>query len=369
MTPEAVRLESGQEIPWSDVVRIRFERQQPERTGDLFLLSNGDLLVGRIDRSDGETLLLEGETFGTFACPLKQLLGIVRRPSEWDEGELLETIRETAPGTAQKEQDLLILQNGDRVSLLVQAIEPEQLRAALGGVPRSFPMSEVRALQLIPLGTPPAPQGTWVEIEGAGPERISGSPRALQEGRLLLHHPTGTELSIPLERITAIRIRDARYRYCSDLDPLQALEHPYGWDPSSGEAPPLVWRFRRDREAITGGPLKLRGRRYRKGLGAHSYSRITYPLHKQYLRFLAEIGVDDSALDHGNDRVGYGTVIFRVEVDEKERFRSEPLDARSGIQSVAVDCRGADAISLVVEFAARADILDRAVWGDALLVR
>jgi hypothetical protein len=78
-------------------------------------------------------------------------------------------------------------------------------------------------------------------------------------------------------------------------------------------------------------------------------------------RFQAEAALDDLGVE--------GSVRFRVFVDGKEKYSSPTL--RSGMPPLPldVDVSGAKRLELVVDFADRADVQDRADWLDARLIR
>lgn len=97
--------------------------------------------------------------------------------------------------------------------------------------------------------------------------------------------------------------------YLSDLDPARAiLGFPY-----EDKKKPNINR------AIGNHNLKIRGRKYEKGLGVHAICELIYNLKPNYERFVALAGVDDEILgkDLGWFRAGYASVIFQVFVDGK----------------------------------------------------
>jgi len=77
--------------------------------------------------------------------------------------------------------------------------------------------------------------------------------------------------------------------------------------------------------------------------------------------FAAELGVDDST-------GGRGSVRFRVLVDGQEKFASPILCGGQPPVPGRVDLQGAKRLELVVDYADRADQLDRANWLDARLI-
>ncbi len=79
------------------------------------------------------------------------------------------------------------------------------------------------------------------------------------------------------------------------------------------------------------------------------------------VRFQARVGIDDSTGRRGSVR-------FRVLVDGREKYVSPILRGGEKPVPVEVDLTGAKRLELVVDYADRADVLDRADWLDARIV-
>jgi len=79
------------------------------------------------------------------------------------------------------------------------------------------------------------------------------------------------------------------------------------------------------------------------------------------VRFEAEIAIDDVT-------AGRGSVRFRVFVDGEERLTSEPVRGGERPVPIRVDLDGAERLDLIVDYAERAAVLDRADWLDARLI-
>jgi hypothetical protein len=79
-------------------------------------------------------------------------------------------------------------------------------------------------------------------------------------------------------------------------------------------------------------------------------------------RFQATVGVDERAGPPGS-------VVFRVLVDNEERFKSPPQTNRDAPKSIDVDLSGGKYLILVTEFGDRGDVRDLADWVEARLIR
>jgi glucose/arabinose dehydrogenase len=138
--------------------------------------------------------------------------------------------------------------------------------------------------------------------------------------------------------------------YLSDLTPTFATNGwgPYERDRSNGET-----------GATDGGPIRLNGVTYAKGLGVHAGSDIRYALNGQYTTFQAFIGVDDEVGNSGN-------VIFRVYADGVLIFDSGAMTGASATQAVNLSVAGRSELRLVVD-SNGTNFDDHADWADAKL--
>jgi hypothetical protein len=122
------------------------------------------------------------------------------------------------------------------------------------------------------------------------------------------------------------------------------------------------WPVRVNR-TVTGEPLSIGDRSYAIGVGVHSRCRLKYDLRKQFDSFHAIAGLASSAGEPGS-------VEFAVELDGQEVIRTGPVErASEPLRIVNLDVRNVETMILTVDFGRNGDVLDRANWADAVLVR
>jgi hypothetical protein len=115
-------------------------------------------------------------------------------------------------------------------------------------------------------------------------------------------------------------------------------------------------------ESFNGKPLVINGVYYAKGIGVHTYARITYSLAGGYSKFVSDTGLDfleDSS-----------TMIFEVEVDNQLVYdNGNGTKTKDQVAPVSLDVTGKSSILLYVRdgFDDTAD--DFGVWGGARLVK
>lgn len=263
--------------------------------------------------------------------------------------------------TAMTEETRSILTNG-RVIALNQ--DPLGLQAALirreGDVDvLAKPLAEcgARAVVLWNRGETSAQVSVaWQELwlEGA-----SGTAHDLWSDTPLPTDSRGLSVAIPGHDAVALRVTGiepalptGRGRaYLSDLRPTYVTNGygPIELDRTNGEA-----------EALDGGPIRLRGAAYDKGLGVHGPSLVRYRLGRACTRFVADVGIDD-------DQTGKGSVEFEVWADGERLFQSGLLTGSSPVRAVSVDVTGRRELRLFVGIGGDEYGFDHALWAGARL--
>ena len=68
-------------------------------------------------------------------------------------------------------------------------------------------------------------------------------------------------------------------------------------------------------------PLRLRSKKYEKGIGVHAPSQLLYELKPEYDRYVALAGVDEYILDinHGSNLAMHPSVVFKVFIDGRPK--------------------------------------------------
>ncbi|EJQ05391.1 hypothetical protein IC5_02092 [Bacillus cereus AND1407] len=101
---------------------------------------------------------------------------------------------------------------------------------------------------------------------------------------------------------------------------------------------------------------------YKKGIGTHSKSEITYDIsNSTYKRFHSYVGIDQEPGGKG------GSVVFKVLLDGAEVFNSGTMYYNTPAKFVDVDLTGKKELKLVVDDAGNGNGNDHADWADAWL--
>jgi hypothetical protein len=113
--------------------------------------------------------------------------------------------------------------------------------------------------------------------------------------------------------------------------------------------------------AVGGGELILNGRAYRRGIGTHAPSRLTFDVPEGYRSFEARVGVDGSVGERGS-------VVAVVELDGRVAYRSPVLFGGQSVH-VRISIQDVRQMTLIAEPAGDGKRFDHVDWVEARLLR
>jgi hypothetical protein len=349
-----------EEIEINDVFNLRWPGRKvaDEGASPVVVLVNGDELAAHavlVDETDLVVKWIRWPDLAPVKLPLDWIRGFVLRPPRDEVARLRLLNRMRLPGAAEA-TDLVMLTNGDSLSGQVNSLDGKGLIVeSAAGNEVKVELSAVRAVSFNPewLAKPEA-TGERTLLSLVDGSRLTASRVEIEQpGTFRVRLASGAEFDLPQTAVQSLRFLGGRVVYLSDLEPTRFEFTPWL---------ELQWPWRRDLNVL-GGPLKLRGEPFAKGMGVHSKSELTYRLDGQYRRFQATVGIDDAAK-------GQGSVTFLVLVDGRRVFASDPLTGSSPpLPLPPIDISKADTLTLVVNFAESGNVLDHANWCDAVLVK
>jgi hypothetical protein len=229
---------------------------------------------------------------------------------------------------------------------------------------RTIPWAEVAALRIEALEdvAPGASERPPVQVDLVDGSRLRGGLVALRGDRCVLELGVAHEVALPLGAITELVVADGRLRHLSELEPTGEEGRGTPFDDDLG----MIWPHRMD-SSVTGRPLTCAGRVWRRGIGMHAPSRLTFALDGSWKTLSGRVGIDDST--RINDPEARGRVVFRIWIDGKKAWES--VEVRGGNAPLAiepVDLAGVK--TLVLEVDPVGDFFgDRADWLGPILVR
>lgn len=318
-----------------------------------FHLVDGGLLTGRLlpSEEDGpRTLIVDIGHETVVRIPYQALAAVRVAVDEIDEVE--QTFRKRIAARTSGRDTLIIAREGRAVVVpgSLERLDPDGWTFRFGNRTRSGGLDQVYGFVLgaPPVAADPLP-ATVLMTNG---NRFTASLHAADAETVMLDAGPLGRLSLPWSSIRLIDLRSDRIVYLSDLEPSRNVQR---------SMPGADWLPRPDAN-VTGGPIRLAGKTYARGLGVHAYTAVSYSLDGQYERFSAIVGIDDAITPHGS-------VIFRVMTDAKVAYESEILRAGRAPETVSVDLTGVHELTLVCDVADELDLSDHADWANAMLVR
>ena len=272
--------------------------------------------------------------------------------------------------------------DGSRITGTIESFGEQSAtmdRGELGA--RTIPYDDLAAL-FIDNAAGPARTGLF-----AVARMYDGSTFVLQEGfsikKGILHGKTsaGIVIEAPASKLVALGFRGGRFEHLSDRAPERVERTPFFPLPegsAKGVMLDFVCPVRMDRSPDNR-RITLGGRQFFKGIGVRPTTALTWKLESGLRRFEALCGIDDEVLGPGYGRgAGSGSVIFVVELDGKEAWRSGVVKGGEPPQRANVSIGNARSLTLRVIVVPKAQMpggredsteLDNAVWARPLLIR
>jgi hypothetical protein len=324
-------------------------------------LINGDELSGRVRGGEGEELRLElaGGVVVPFALDDVRSLSV---PSQLSNEE-----RQALAPAAEGDRLYRVAGAMEPIDGTLEGFAPDGLRfdSVLGS--RTIPWNEVGALFLESLGgaTPRASVEAVpvvVAFAGAAGGRVRGDLKRLERERCRVVLGGKTEVELPLAAVAEILVADGRLTFVSELAPSGET----GRGAPFGDELGMAWPHRVD-QSVLGTELHAGGLAFRRGLGMHAPSRLSFTLEPGFRALRGKVAIDDSA--RTNPPAARGSVIFRVLGDGKVLWQSALVrggDAPLALPTLALG----ETRELVLEADPAGDFAgDRADWLELMLVR
>ena len=324
---DLVRSNDGRwDVPTKNIVSIRLQ-SAPKASDKLFnlYLRNGDRLHGTVT-GDGDGFKLASRSVSNLKTPLASVRAVRF-------GRLLHGLQakydEIFRAELKKGRGAVIIQRDTRpfpIAARVLGVTKENLTVLVGDTKRDLPLHKVYGF--VRGHEQPAPS------DG---DRIHVRVHTVDGGRvtLPLEHVDGAALrgggtTISPGSVHLIEFAGSHIASVATFDPIDVKEVGL-----FGTARP----WKRD-AMVMGGPLRLQGRHYERGIGVHAYARLEFALGKRWKSLFVRCGIDDAA---GRE----GDATFRVIGDGK--ILKEIRCSRAGVQTAEIRLDVSNVDRLVLE--------------------
>lgn len=172
--------------------------------------------------------------------------------------------------------------------------------------------------------------------------------------------PAGVEIGLPLATLTRIDFSQGKIMYLGELKPESVEWTPYLGAAALVPAAAAYYQPRID-AAFEGGPLRLDGQEFARGLALRSKTAVVYRLPGKFGRFTAVAGIDDGVRPQGN-------VKLEIHGDDRVLLQAA-IDGRGPALPIDLDLTGVSRLKIVVDFGEDLDVGDQLDLGDARIAK
>lgn len=343
---------TAEDVPLTKLIKLTRETPplKVDGEGAVLIFPEGDRLCRiSIGSAADNALDVTSHLLGKLKIPLDSVLGLILAPPV--ERDALDLLKDRVRHESRTSEVVWML-NGDRRTGGLLGIDDRSVKLQVETRQVQIDRSGVVALGFDPnLVEYPQPHVPFLEVLLVEGSRLGLSECQLERGRLAGKTRFGLQVQIPLTDVDSMYARSDAVEYLSEREVAGVQYVAY-----VGPARP----YRIDR-AVDGRRLELSGRSYERGLGVQSRTLLAYKLKPGDQRFQALVGLDDRAGP-------FGSVVFRVLVDGKERFSAPATSSRDQPKPIDVDLAGAKTLILITEFGDRGDVQDLADWVEARII-
>lgn len=336
------KIKAGQtekDLPLSNILNMRFPKNRPQRSLELPLtirLTDGSIFPTQSLQSNERQVKVSGDQTGELILPARNVASIRF-------GALNSNIRDSWEKLLNGEntKDLLVVQKEnvlDYIDGVVGSITEEKIQFFTGEDEVSVNRSRVFG---VIYSRPPSPEVSpycAIRLTDAGVLNASAITFTGTEFTATLLG--GTRARFTPQSIANLDFSQGKVRYLSDLEP-RNIEYTPFFD--------TVWKYRKDRHR-DGGPLRVGGKEYTRGLYIHSKTLLQYRLKGDYRNFRAIMGIDESV-------PGIGFVYVEIKGDGRILYSGNVRSSDSPVE-LNLDVDGVREFEVLVDFGDNLEICD-----------
>jgi hypothetical protein len=341
------------------------------------VLTHGEVIV--VDKVTLGVADIVGDslTWKKFRCPLEMVQAVLYQPPH----DLLarDKLMQTVMARDMRGEDGVVLQDGTTLTGKVNVLDDRRLALTATGLkmPVEFAVSAVRAV-FFAREVEQAEPSNEVQQFGFNNGSYGGAKNVIRDGeKLVWQTVSGLKLETlppflvsefasynPWSAVSYYRPVGKQLLFLHDVKPTQYRYVPIFKSVSDKR---IARGYALGRNAV-GGTLRVAGKLYLAGVGMVSVSRLTFDIPAGYTRFRSDVGIDSRAAEQGS--VSVHVLLQGKQGSEWQTAYDGPV-VRGGddLRSIDVPLGDARRLSLVVDMADRADILDYANWVNARFVK
>lgn len=306
-------------------------------------LSAGDRVAGEPVALAGENLVWASALAGELRVPMSRIVALTRAGQP--------------PPDGRTNEDVVSLSNGDALRGIIAGIEGGKVLVQQpdAAEPTAVPIDSIGRISFAATGAPMAdPGASSFRIRLADGSALPARAVTLADGKLSADLGDGKPRPIDLTRVAAIEQVNGPAAWLSGRLPSESSYVPFF---GTGQEYPA----RMDASVDGSRDLRFGGQTFRRALGVHSRSTLTWPLDSSHAAFRTQYAVDE--------RLPLADMTVRVRIGD--RVVHEQKSVRAGTLSpvIVVDLTGAKSLTLEVDYGSGADVQDRLVWLEPALLK
>lgn len=331
-------------VPMDEFLQLERPLPASAQQGKFVLhLAAGDQLAGEPVMLAGEDLVWANAAAGELRVPMTRVAALTRAGQP--------------PPDRRTNEDVVTLSNGDALRGIIAGIEGGKVLVQQLDAAEPTPVL-IDSIARIAFAATAAPVGgaaaNSFRVRLADGSSLPARALTLADGKLSADLGDGKPRPIDLSRVANIEQVNGPAAWLSGRLPSESSYVPFF---GTGQEYPA----RMDASVDGSRDLRFGGKTFRRAIGVHSRSSLTWPLDGSHAAFRTQYAVDE--------RLPQAEMTVRVKLGE--RVVHERKSVRAGTLSpvIAVDLAGAKSLTLEVDYGSGADVQDRLVWLEPALLK
>ena len=336
---------SDRVVPMDEFLQVERQVAGAAEQGKFVLhLAGGDQLAGEPVSIAGEELVWNNPAAGQVRVPMSRVTAMTKPGQQ--------------PPDRRTSEDVVTLSNGDAVRGIIAGIEGGKVSVQRTDSPEPLPVPVDSITRIQFAATAAAPAGAAdtrsFRVRLADGSTLPARAVTFANGQMSVDPGDGKPRPMDVTRVAAIEQVNGPAAWLSGRPPAQSVYVPFFG--SSQEYPARV-------DAAVDGSRDLRfgAKSFRRAIGVHAYSKLTWPLDGKYAAFRTQYAVDE--------RLAHADMTVRVKLDDKVVHEKQHAGAGMLSPVITVDLAGAKSLTLEVDYGAGTDVQDRLVWLEPALLK
>jgi hypothetical protein len=349
----AVNLKQGKSekgYPLSETLNVRFPKNRFQRSLQAPLtirLTDGSKFPVQSLQSNERQIKVSNDQSGTLILPANQVSSIRFGTLNSNISAAWEKLLSNKGN-----KDLLVVQKEnvlDFIDGVVGSITDEKIQFFTGD--DEVAVNRKRVFGIIYFRQPASNAAPFCSIRLTSGGLINASAITYSGTEFTATLQSGAQAQFTPQSIASLDFSQGKVRYLSDLEP-RNIEYTPFFD--------TVWKYRKDKHR-DGGPLRLDGKEYARGLYIHSKTLLQYRIKEEYRNFRAIMGIDDSV-------PGIGFVYVEIKGNGRTLYSGNVRSADPPIE-LNLDVRGVRDLEILVDFGDNLEICDHLDLCEARLLK